>query len=143
MAVPLLGLGGGGGLQDALVVALVLGDYVVGAEFALGIDSGAVAHFAAVIGAGEDFDGVASRFLYITRFHQVAVDAVLDYFGDAAYVRGDYGDFAGHGFERGEAERLELRGEQEEVGGGKFFVYGILFTEEEDVLLELLFTDEV
>src|SRR5450432_3185077 len=41
--------GGGGGFQDALIVMLGFGDYVVGAEFLLGVESRGVAHFAAAI----------------------------------------------------------------------------------------------
>src|SRR5205823_914543 len=119
------------------------GDYVVGAEFALGVDAGALAHFSAVIGAGEDFDGIAAGFRNVTGFHQIAVYPVLYDFGDATDVCGDYGDFAGHGFERGEAERFELRGKKKEIGGRKFFVDSVLLAEEEDVLLELLFADEI
>jgi len=69
MAASLLGFCGGGGFQDALVVALVLGDYVVGAKLFLGVDAGTLAHFAAAIGARQDFDGVAAGFLYIAGFH--------------------------------------------------------------------------
>ena len=66
---PKSGFCGGGGFQDALVVALVLGDYVVGAEFFLGVDAGALAHFAATIGARQNLDGVASCFLDVARLH--------------------------------------------------------------------------
>jgi len=70
------------------------------------------------VGAGEDFDGVAGSFFDVAGFDQKAVDAVFDYFGDAADVGGDYGDFAGHGFESGQAEGFELGGKKEEIGGG-------------------------
>src|ERR1700693_165510 len=143
MAVPRSGLRGGGCFQDALVVALVLGDYVVGAEFSFGVDASALAHFAAAVGARENFDGVASGFLYVAGVHQITIHSVLDDFGDAAYIGGDYGDFAGHGFKRGQAERFELRGEQEEIGGGELLVDGVLLTEEEHVFLHLLFADEI
>src|SRR5271163_2118237 len=99
-----LGGGGGGLFQYAAVVGFVGGDYVVGAEFFLGVEAGGVAHFAAAVGAGENFDGVGGGGLYVARFDQEAIYAVLDYFGDAAYVGGDYRDFAGHGFQGGEAE---------------------------------------
>jgi hypothetical protein len=44
---------------DTLVVGFVGGDGVVGAEFFLGVEAGDFAHFAAAVGAGQDFDGVA------------------------------------------------------------------------------------
>jgi hypothetical protein len=102
--------GGGGLFQDAAVVGFVGGDDVVGAEFFLGVNAGGMAHFAAVVGAGQDFDGVVSCGFYVAGFDQKAVDAVFHDFGDAADVCGNDGDFAGHGFERGEAEGFELRG---------------------------------
>jgi len=61
---------------------------------------------------------------------------MLDDFGHAADICGDYGDFAGHGFEGGEAEGFELRGKQKKIGSGEFFVDVVLFAEEENVLLK-------
>src|SRR4029077_14416893 len=104
--------------EDALVVGLVGGDDVVGAEFFLGVEAGGLAHFAATVGAGEDFDGVAGGFLDVSGFDEEAVDAVFDDFRDAADVGGDDGDFAGRVFEGGEAEGLELGGKQKKIGGG-------------------------
>jgi hypothetical protein len=60
---------GSGFGEDALVVGLVDGDDVVGAEFLFGVGAGALAHFAAAIGAGQNFGGIARRFSYIARFH--------------------------------------------------------------------------
>lgn len=113
--------------QDAAVVGFVGGDDVVGTKFALGVEAGALAHFAAAVRAGEDFDGVGGSGFYVARFDKIAIDAVLDDFGDAADIRGDDGDFAGHGFEGGEAEGFELRRHQEKIGYGKFFVNTVLF----------------
>src|SRR5229473_5035885 len=104
--------------EDALVVGLVGGDYVVGAEFFLGVEAGDFAHCAAAVGAGEDFDGIAGGFFHVAGFDQISIDSMFDDFGDAADVGGDYGDFAGHGFEGGQAEGFELGGEEEEIGGG-------------------------
>jgi len=42
-------------------------------------------------------------------FNQITVHIVFDDFGDAANVGGDHRNFAGHGFESGEAERFQLR----------------------------------
>src|SRR5258708_40209879 len=61
---PILGF-----LEDALVVGFVGGDDVVGAEFFLGVEAGDFAHFAAAVGAGQDFDGVARGFLHIAGLH--------------------------------------------------------------------------
>jgi len=139
------GGGGGGGVrrENALVVALVLGDDVVGAEVFLGVEAGALAHFAATIGAGQYVESVATGGFHVAGFHQESIDAVADDFGDAANVRCDDRDLAGHGFERGEAEGLELRRQQEEIGDGELFVDGVLFAEEEDIFLQTLFADEI
>src|SRR5271168_1129489 len=94
--------------EDAFVVVFVGGDDVVGAEFFLGVDAGDFAHFATAVGAGQEFNGVAGGSLHVAGLDQEAIDAVLDNFGDAANVGGDDGDFAGHGFEGGEAEGFEL-----------------------------------
>ena len=67
---------------------------------------------------------------------------MLDDLGDAADVGGDDGDFAGHGFESGEAERLELGRKKEKISGGELFVDIVLLAEEEDVFLEAVFADE-
>src|SRR6266478_522902 len=134
---------GSGFLEDALVVGFVGGDYVVGAEFFLGVEAGGFAHFAAAVGSGQDFDGVAGGFLHITGLHQESIYTVLDNFWDAADVGGDNGDFAGHGFEGGKAEGFELGGEQEKIGGGQFFVDGILFAKEEDVFLKFFLAHEI
>jgi hypothetical protein len=64
-----LGASGGGLFQDAAVVGFVGGDYVVGAEFLLGVDAGDLAHFAAAVGAGEDFDGVGGGCFDVAGFH--------------------------------------------------------------------------
>jgi len=125
------------------VVGLVGGDDVVGAEFFAGMDAGGLAHFAAAVGARENFDSVAGGFLYIARIHQITVHTVLDDFGHAASVRADDGNFAGHGFESGEAEGLELRRKKEKVGGGKLFVDGVLLAKEEHVFLEFFLADEI
>src|SRR6266481_2697020 len=87
--------------EDALVVVFVGRDDVVGAEFFLGVEAGDFAHFAAAVGAGEDFDGVAGGFLDVAGFDQISIDSMFDDFGDAANVGGDNGDFAGHGFQGG------------------------------------------
>ena len=68
---------------------------------------------------------------------------MLDDFGHASDVGGDDGNFAGHGFEGGEAEGFELRGKQKKIGGGELFVDVVLFAEEENVLLKFFLTDEV
>src|ERR1700674_315487 len=67
---------------------------------------------------------------------------MLDNFGHAADVGGDHGDLAGHGFEGGESEGLELRGKKEEIRRGEFFVDVVLFAEEENVLLETVLAHE-
>src|SRR6266853_412283 len=56
---------------------------------------------------------------------------------------GEDADFAGHGFEGGEAEGFELRGKQKKIGGGELFVDVILLAEEENVLLEFFLADEI
>ena len=84
------------------------------------------AHFAAAVGAGENFDGVGGGGFDVAGFDEIAVDAVLDDFGDAADVGGDDRDFAGHGFESGEAEGFELRRHQEKIGDGELFVDTVL-----------------
>jgi hypothetical protein len=53
-----------GFFEDAFVVVFVGGDDVVGAEFVLGVEAGEFAHFAAAVGAGQDFDGVAGAWHY-------------------------------------------------------------------------------
>ena len=60
---------GSGFLEDALVVGFVGGDYVVGAEIFLGVEAGGFAHFAAAVGAGQNFDGIARGLLHVTGFH--------------------------------------------------------------------------
>src|SRR6266481_7019229 len=54
-----------GFVEDALVVGFVGGDDVVSAEFFLGVDAGDFAHFAAAVGARQDFDGIAGGFLHV------------------------------------------------------------------------------
>lgn len=120
--------GGGGLFEDAAVVGFVGGDDVVGAEFFLGVNASDVTHFAAAIGAREDFDGVGGGGFDVAGFDEVTVDTVFDNFGDAADVCGDDGDFASHGFEGGEAEGFELRGHQEKIGDGEFFVDTVLLS---------------
>ena len=83
--------------QDAAVVGFVGRDDVVGAEFFLGVEAGDFAHFAAAVGAGENFDGIGGGGFDVAGFDEIAVDAVLDDFGDAADVCGDDRDFTGHG----------------------------------------------
>src|SRR5207302_1997323 len=116
---------------------------VVGAEVFLGVDAGGFAHFAAAVGAGQNFDGVARGFLHVAGFDQKSIHTMLDDFGNAADVGGDDGNFAGHGLESGEAERFKLRGKQKEISGGELFVDGILLAEKEDVFLEMILADEV
>jgi hypothetical protein len=104
-----LGAGGGGLGEDALVVAFVHRDNVVGAELFLGVDAGELAHGAAAIGAGEKVDSVFCGALHFTGFDEVTIDAVLYDLWHATDVGGDDRDFAGHGFERREAEGFQLR----------------------------------
>ena len=47
--------------EDAFVVGLVDGDDVAGAKLFLGVGAGSLAHFAAAVRAGQNFDGVARR----------------------------------------------------------------------------------
>ena len=68
---------------------------------------------------------------------------MLDDFGDAADVGGDDGNFAGHGFEGGEAEGFKLRRKQEKIGGSELFVDAILLAKEEDILLKFFLADKV
>ena len=58
-----------GFVEDAFVVAFVGGNDVVGAVIFLGVEAGDFAHFAAAVGAGQDFDGVAGGSLHIAGFH--------------------------------------------------------------------------
>jgi hypothetical protein len=81
--------------EDAFVVRLVGGDDVVGGVVFLGIEAGDLAHFAAAVGAGQDFDGVAGGFLHVSWFYQKSIRCMLDDFADAAGVCGDDRDFAG------------------------------------------------
>jgi hypothetical protein len=60
---------GSGFVEDAFVIGFVGGDYVVGAEFFLGVDARDFAHFAAAVAAGEDFDGVAGGFFHVAGLH--------------------------------------------------------------------------
>jgi hypothetical protein len=106
------------------------------------VEAGDFAHFAAAVGAGQEFDGVARGSSYVAGFDQISIHAVLDDFGDAADVGSDDGDFASHSFKGGEAERFELRGEKEKIGGGEFFVNIVLLAEEVDVFLQAIFADE-
>src|SRR6266700_3338259 len=106
------------------------------------MDASGFAHFAATVGAGQDFNGVAGGFLHITWLHQKSIHTMLDDFGDAADVCGDDGNFASHGFEGGKTEGFELRRKQEEIGRGKLFVNVVLLTEEENVSLEAVFAHE-
>src|SRR5579864_7093925 len=117
-----LGAGSGGLFEDAAVVGFVGGNDVVGTEFFLGVNAGDLAHFAAAVGAGENFDGVVGGGLYVAGFYKVPVDAVFDDFRNASYVCGDDRDFAGHGFEGGEAEGFQLRRHEEKIGDREFFV---------------------
>jgi len=126
-----------------LVVGLVTGDYVVGAEFLFGAEPGEVAHFAAAVGAGEQVDRVLGGGFYVSGFDKETIHFVFDDFGDAADVGGDDRDFAGHGFQSGEAEGFELAGEEEKVGAGKFFINVVLLAEEEDVFLEFFLADKI
>src|SRR5260370_34743788 len=115
--------------EDALVVGFVGGDDVVGAEFLFGVEASGFTHFAAAVGARQDFDGVPRSFLNITGLHQKSIHTVLHYFGDTANVCGDDGNFAGHSFEGREAEGFKLRGKKEKVGGGELFLDAVLFAE--------------
>src|SRR5260370_36120054 len=111
-----------GFVEDALVIGFVGGDDVVGAEVFLGMDASGFAHFAATVGAGQDFNGVAGGFLHITWLHQKSIHTMLDDFRDAADIGGDDGNFAGHGFEGGEAEGFELGREKEEIATAEHFL---------------------
>src|SRR3981189_1142045 len=129
-------------VKDAFVVALVGGNNVVGAVVFLGVYAGDLADFAAAVGAGQNFDGVARRSLHVAGFHQETIHAVCDDLGHAANVCGDDGDFAGHGFESGEAEGFELRRKQEKIGGGQFLVDDVLFAQKKNVFLEEILGNE-
>ncbi len=61
--MPLYGavIRGSGFVEDALVVGLVGGDDVVGAEVFLGVDAGGLAHFAAAVGAGSQMEQATRR----------------------------------------------------------------------------------
>ena len=94
-----------------------------------------MAHRAAAVGAGEQVDGVVGGGFDVAGFHEKTVYIVFDNFGDATDVGGDDRDFAGHGFESGEAEGFQLRGKQEEVGAREFGVDLILLAQEVDIFL--------
>src|SRR5262249_2801690 len=85
--------------EDALVVGLVKRDDIVGAEFFLSINARALTYFAAAVGAAEDFNSAARRFLHVAGFHQKSIHIMLDDFGHAAGICADDGNFAGYGFE--------------------------------------------
>ena len=57
---------------------------------------------------------------------EVAIDLVVNHFGDAAGARGDDGQTGAHGFENHEAQRLSAGGHDKDVaggiGGGEFFL---------------------
>jgi hypothetical protein len=52
---------GSGFVEDALVVALIGGDDVVGAVVFLGVEAGDLAHFAAAVGAGSQMEQATPR----------------------------------------------------------------------------------
>src|SRR5439155_24483192 len=62
--------------KDALVVGLVGGDDVVGAEFFLGVNAGRFAHVATAVRAWKNLDGVACRRLNMAWVHQIAIHAM-------------------------------------------------------------------
>ena len=95
--------------QDAFVVAFVQRDDVVGAEFFLGVKAGALAHFAATIGAGENLDGVTSGGSDVAGFDEITIHAIFNDFWDAADIGGDDRHFASHSFESGEAKRFQSK----------------------------------
>src|SRR6202044_1130995 len=60
-----------------------------------------------------------------------------------AYAGGDGGDAAGHGFEGSEAEGLHFAGHEHEVGKGEEFVDVVLFAQEVNAVLDVVFAGEV
>src|ERR1700687_600882 len=95
-------------LQDLLIVAFVLGDDVVGAEFLAGVDSSLLAHFAATVGAGKDFKCMTRGAGNVSGFDEKTVDALLNDFRNPAGVGGDNRNFASHCFQSRETKRFQL-----------------------------------
>ena len=110
--MPELRAGGGGLFQDAAVIGFVGGDDVVGAEFFLGVDASELAHLTTAVGAGKKINRVLCSSSDVSRFDQIAIHIVFHNFRHAAYIRRDDRNFAGHGFERREAKRFQLRRQQ-------------------------------
>jgi len=67
---------------------------------------------------------------------------MLDDFGHAADICGDYGDFAAMAARR-RGRRIRAEREAEKDRSGEFFVDVVLFAEEENVLLKFFLADEV
>lgn len=106
-------LTGGGSFQDLAIVSFVKGDDVVGAEFFSRIDACDLPHFAAAVGARKNLDGKVRGGSDITRSHQVPIHTMRNDFRNAADIGGNDGDFAGHGLKRRQAERFEIRRQEE------------------------------
>lgn len=106
-------LTGGGSFQDLAIVSFVKGDDVVGAEFFSRIDACDLPHFAAAVGARKNLDGKVRGGSDISRSHEVSIHTVGHNFRDTSNIRGNDGDFAGHGLKRRQAERFEIRRQEE------------------------------
>ena len=69
--------------------------------------------------------------------------AGADHLRQTPDVGGNHGHFARHGFQRRQAEGLQLAGQKEQVADAELFIDGILFPQETDVLVEAFFPHQI
>ena len=81
----------------------------------------------------QHFDRIARHGVHVADIGQEAGLAVIDDLRHAAGVGGDGHHFASHGFQRGQAERLQFAGQQHHVGQRELLVNAVLLAEEVDL----------
>src|SRR5205085_4732452 len=82
----------------------------------------------------EQLDSVIRHLLHVAHIGQHATVAVIDQLRHSAHARSDGGNFAGHGFERRQAEALQFAGNEHEIGDRQLFLHAFLLAEEQHAI---------
>ncbi len=129
--------------DDALVVALILGNDAGGAEAVLGGFAGGDGHGFQADLVAEQRDGGCRHGVDIADIAEDASEVVVDKLRDPADACGDCWDATGHGFECGQPEGLHLAGHEHEVGEGEELVDVVLLADKVDAVLNTVAAGEI
>src|ERR1700735_1057592 len=100
-------------IEHLLVVGFIARNNVVRAILAARIHASRPSHLASPSGLSEYLEGIARGSTHVTRLKEKAVFTRRDHFRQASDICSNHGHFAGHGLERGQAERFLLARQQE------------------------------